>query len=59
MWAAKLACSKMSLSEREKRKWKWRDPKTNKGKIAPENWLNGKHWLEIVESAHGFATSSG
>ena len=47
----------LSLIEPEKKKkWKWRDPKTNKGVIAPENWLSGKRWLDIVESKGGFGS---
>jgi hypothetical protein len=48
------ALLKLSLPEAENKQWKWRDPKTNKGKIVRDNWLSGERWLEIVESAHGF-----
>ena len=44
------ALLKLSLPEAENKQWKWRDPKTNKGKIVRDNWLSGERWLEIVES---------
>jgi hypothetical protein len=47
----------MSLVEAEKKKWKWRDPNTNKGEFIRGNWLPGARWLEIVESTRGFGNT--
>ncbi len=49
-WEGEAGLLQLNLIEAEKKQWKWRDPKTNKGVIAPENWLSGKRWLDIVKS---------
>ncbi len=49
-WDGEAGLLSLIEAEKKKKQWKWRDPKTNKGVIAPENWLSGKRWLDIVES---------
>jgi hypothetical protein len=46
----------LNLVEAEKKQWKWRDPRTNKGAIIPGNWLLGARWLKIVECSRGFGS---
>jgi hypothetical protein len=38
----------------ENKRWKWRNPKTNRGVATSGNWLDGPDWLAIVESQNGF-----
>jgi hypothetical protein len=38
----------------ENKRWKWRNPKTNRGVATSGNWLDEADWLAIVESKNGF-----
>lgn len=51
-----LALLTMTLPNAEQKKWRWRDPDKNEGRVIPGNWLRGDRWLEIVESGRGFGS---
>ncbi|MBI3966860.1 MAG: hypothetical protein HY329_14605 [Chloroflexi bacterium] len=29
--------------------WKWRDRRTNKGRVTPSNWIAGDRFVEIID----------